>query len=99
MQAVHGYVQLAMSDLDEQEMIVDVVDYKWVSRGTCNAVGVCPTASADKICDPIVYVALVVMDMAGEYDEAAAHRPLPLLQHLAQLLHFRPRCVPAPVHF
>ena len=80
-----------MFDLDKQEMIVDVVVWKWVSRSARNAVGVCSTAAADKICDPIVFVALVVLNMAGEHHEAGARRPLPLLQHLAQFLLLRAR--------
>jgi hypothetical protein len=56
-------IQLTVRDLYEHKMIVNVVVLEWISRSTRNAIGVCSTAAADKICDPIVCVALIVVNI------------------------------------
>ena len=80
-------------------MVVNARIFVGVAGLAGNRIGVRASAASHKIGDAAVFVTLVIVDVAVEYNEAGASVLLALLEEFRQLQFFGPRGVPASISF
>src|SRR5580704_8654720 len=80
-------------------MIVDLFAPEEITRHPLNGIRMRRTSTRYKVNNPAVFVALVIMNVAGEYHEAETGLGLALLKHFCYMLFRRSRRVAATKHF
>src|ERR1700730_12700091 len=83
-QLVHGDMSGIVLDFDEQVVVIDAVVLIEVRRSAGDGIGVGTATAGNEIGDPTVFVALVIMDMAVEHNNARSDVLLQFLQLLPQ---------------